>query len=388
MEKMNGNLRNIIDTISKPFSEEQIISIVYQIVKGLNYLHTVKHVIHRDIKPANILIKSHHSSSNKEVEIRIGDFGISTTSKTNESIGTTYYMSPEVLTHKEYDEKADIWSLGICMIEMAEGLPPFARTCASRAKRLIPVKPSPTLLSPSSFTPEFNDFLSKCLTKEPTKRLNTTDLLALPLLANFQNNPNTIRLLLQEYHTIAKMQLDNEIAKENPNNMPIVNSPININDNNNNMPSSSSIPLPLIPSKLELPKSAILNTTSSSVHINNTTGEDTYTSINESQFNTFNYKTSETTGGSKTMASIEDQKQQQQQSTHIVPNEELTHKELLLKVATLEEKLVNLEIQHQNQLKVATESILTLIESKFKSHEDFIVKNVQIKYTTSTSTNS
>lgn len=83
----------------------------------------VKPIIHRDIKPANILLDS-------EQNIKMGDYGLakelSSQSKfAQTNVGTPYYMAPEIINEKDYDEKSDIWSLGCVLYELAALRPPF-----------------------------------------------------------------------------------------------------------------------------------------------------------------------------------------------------------------------------------------------------------------------
>ena len=88
--------------------------IMRQVLRGLNYLHTVKKIIHRDIKPHNILM-------NKRGEVKIADFGICSVSnnsgqKWQTFIGTITYMSPERMNGEEYGMDSDIWALGVMFI--------------------------------------------------------------------------------------------------------------------------------------------------------------------------------------------------------------------------------------------------------------------------------
>eukprot|EP00960_Hanusia_phi_P035655 751850-Hanusia_phi.AAC.2 len=107
-------------------------------------------------------------------------------------------MAPEVIQMADYDGLADIWSLGITAIEMAEGAPPRADMHPFRAIFLIPKSEPPTLKEPEKWSPEFNDFLSKCLEKDPCLRPNPTNLLQHAFVKKGENKQNLLASLVQE----------------------------------------------------------------------------------------------------------------------------------------------------------------------------------------------
>ena len=96
-------------------------------------------------------------------------------------------MAPEVvccetIRDNPYDYKADIWSLGITLIEFAQRDPPYGSMSPMRVLLKIQKGDPPRLAAPSKWTKEFNDFLAKCLIKDPSGRPTAAELLELPFL--------------------------------------------------------------------------------------------------------------------------------------------------------------------------------------------------------------
>ena len=164
------------------FNENQIASIIQMVLLGLSFLHEKK-TIHRDMKSGNILL-------NRDGMAKLGDFGVST-SLTNSlsmrvsKIGTPYWMSPEVISQKKYNTQTDIWSLGITCIEMAEGNPPNNNLRHYQVVKMIVNKPPKGLSQPEKWSPEFNDFVSKCLTYDPEKRPTAKILQSHPFIKKY-----------------------------------------------------------------------------------------------------------------------------------------------------------------------------------------------------------
>eukprot|EP00029_Vermamoeba_vermiformis_P013218 TRINITY_DN812_c0_g6_i1.p1 TRINITY_DN812_c0_g6~~TRINITY_DN812_c0_g6_i1.p1 ORF type:complete len:728 (-),score=309.74 TRINITY_DN812_c0_g6_i1:185-2368(-) len=176
-----GSVQDILDEREdqeKVLNEEQIASIAQQVLKALQYLHSMKK-IHRDIKAGNILLNSKGMA-------KLADFGISAQmvgdEKRTTTIGSSYWMAPETLMGGGYDSRADIWSLGITLLEMAEGIPPLIEEQPHKAVFRIVNDPPPRLSNPKAWSPEFNDFIANCLVKNPEKRPTSDIMLKHPFL--------------------------------------------------------------------------------------------------------------------------------------------------------------------------------------------------------------
>jgi len=120
------------------------------------------------------------------------DFGIAaqiTTMQThhNTRIGTPFWMAPEVIQNAGggYDNKADVWSLGITAIELAECRPPHTDEHPLRALMKIPQAPSPKLKEKEKWSGEFHSFLQRCVAKDPKERASAADLLEDPFIRNY-----------------------------------------------------------------------------------------------------------------------------------------------------------------------------------------------------------
>ena len=149
---------------SKFFSEIDLWKISFEILSGLDYLHS-HNIIHRDIKCLNLFItKDHH--------IKIGDLGVSAFTSGLDlhytRVGTPLYISPELVKQKPYDYKTDIWSFGCSLYHLANLEPPFTGGNLIVLGNNI-VKGVPKAL-PSLYSNEFKSFVDKMLEKKAEKR--------------------------------------------------------------------------------------------------------------------------------------------------------------------------------------------------------------------------
>ncbi|KAH3760961.1 STE/STE20 protein kinase [Pelomyxa schiedti] len=182
------------------FSESIIALITRETLLGLNYLHRLG-FIHRDIKGANILLT-------RQGGVKLVDFGIcshiseKTPSRTT-FIGTPYWMAPEVianrLRHSPYTTKADVWSLGITLFELSEGAPPLAQHHPMKALLMIPYRDPPKFANPSQWSSHFNNFLSRCVVREPAGRASVDELLKHPFVCENVATSDVLAALISRF---------------------------------------------------------------------------------------------------------------------------------------------------------------------------------------------
>lgn len=176
--------------------EECIRAACAGIVLGLEYLHKMG-VCHRDIKCGNVLLTN-------DGHVKLADFGVSaeltnTINKLKTVVGSPFWMAPEVIKESNYDGRADVWSLGITAIEMAEGSPPHSNLNPMRAIFLIPSKPAPNLNDPDLWSPEMVDFIRCCCKKDASERSDSALLASHPFV---KQEVNALRRIHANFDTM------------------------------------------------------------------------------------------------------------------------------------------------------------------------------------------
>ena len=167
-----GELFNEIIKVGK-FDEGQAAFIINQILKAITYCHKMN-IIHRDIKPENIMITNREK--NGCLQVKLIDFGTAKIfekgHQENKYVGSSYYMAPEIIKRK-YDEKCDLWSIGVIMYILLTGRPPFDGNdddeILENVKKGVFDKssyPYPLLSSQSK------DLIDKLLQYDPKKRIS------------------------------------------------------------------------------------------------------------------------------------------------------------------------------------------------------------------------
>ncbi len=172
-----GSLDDLLSQVG-PLPEAVIAAIGFQALHGLAYLRQAKR-LHRDIKPSNILL-------NSAGWVRLTDFGVSTELASSLGAaatvtGTVAYMAPERLQRHPYSFPADMWSLGLTLLQCAFGELPFK---AASKEPLTYVALTEAIVHgavpalPAGYSAEMEKFLLLMLAKEPEKRADARVMLA------------------------------------------------------------------------------------------------------------------------------------------------------------------------------------------------------------------
>lgn len=155
------------------FSEKQVWDIFCQLCHGLRHLH--EHgIIHRDLKPLNIMV----STSGKH--FKLGDLGVSRqlsedTVLVRSFYGTPLYLSPELVESKPYNEKTDIWSLGVILYELCCLCPPFQGNTLLDVAKMVSTGKYPPL--PGHYSSQLHRCVGWMLQLDYTKRPNVVQLI-------------------------------------------------------------------------------------------------------------------------------------------------------------------------------------------------------------------
>ncbi|KAI5124392.1 hypothetical protein M0805_008277 [Coniferiporia weirii] len=220
--------------------EEVVKCILKQALEGLNYLH-INGFIHRDIKAANLLVDD-------DGTVLLGDLGVAASLSDEEStpspsgsgprvnfdtasgdhprlptsrlppkklgkrksfVGTPCWMAPELISGKQYDAKADIWSFGITAIELTQGRAPRSREAPARVL-LKTVQEEPPLFARESgsnkFSKAFKDIVESCLVKDPSNRPSAAELLESPFFKSAKRKGYLIGAILKDLPPLVDRQ--------------------------------------------------------------------------------------------------------------------------------------------------------------------------------------
>ncbi len=173
MELMDGSLADI-----KPLPEKAVAICMRESLKGLSFLWQKFRVFHRDLKAANILFSCNG-------EVKLADFGTvrsldGTIKKAMTTVGTPHWMAPEIIRGGEYDQMADIWSLGITAYEIITGKVPNSNLRDVQVMQVAAAAEAPRL--PQAYSAEACSFVAACLEKDPNERKSLQQLMETKLV--------------------------------------------------------------------------------------------------------------------------------------------------------------------------------------------------------------
>lgn len=179
MEFLEGGALTDIVTHTR-MNEEQIATVCLSVLKALSVLHS-QGVIHRDIKSDSILLT-------QDGRIKLSDFGfcaqVSKEVQHRKSlVGTPYWMAPELISRLPYGPEVDIWSLGVMVIEMVDGEPPYFNEPPLKAMKMIRDNLPPKLKNLHKVSPLLKGFLDRMLVRDPAQRATANELLKHPFLS-------------------------------------------------------------------------------------------------------------------------------------------------------------------------------------------------------------
>ncbi|XP_052431902.1 serine/threonine-protein kinase PAK 4 [Carassius gibelio] len=196
MEFLEGGALTDIVTHTR-MNEEQIATVCLSVLKALSVLHS-QGVIHRDIKSDSILLTH-------DGRVKLSDFGFCAqvskeVQRRKSLVGTPYWMAPELISRLPYGPEVDIWSLGIMVIEMVDGEPPYFNEPPLKAMKMIRDNLPPKLKNLHKVSPLLKGFLDRMLVRDPAQRATAQELLKHPFLSK-AGPPSCIVPLMRQNRT-------------------------------------------------------------------------------------------------------------------------------------------------------------------------------------------
>ena len=192
------------------FDEKDMSIIIYQLLKALIFIHS-KNIVHRDIKPENILF----SNKRDFTSLKLIDFGLATNSlKDTKSVGTPYYMSPEIIKGN-YSPKTDMWSVGVIIHLMLTGKFPFEVPKGGNLFDIIEnTEFSLKYLNKAECSEEAKDLLKKIFVKDVEKRISSTECIEHPWIKKYYIKKDSHLVNQETLSTLKQFAKKSALQKE------------------------------------------------------------------------------------------------------------------------------------------------------------------------------
>ncbi|KAM7265318.1 hypothetical protein ACFE04_003001 [Oxalis oulophora] len=161
-----GSLRGYLHKLEEKYIPlPKLIATALDIARGMEYIHS-QGVIHRDLKPENVLI-------DHDFHLKIADFGIACEEAycdaMHEDSGTYRWMAPEMIKHKPYGKKVDVYSFGLILWEMIAGTIPYEEMNPIQAAFAV-VNKNLRPVIPGDCPPCMRALIEQCWSLQPDKR--------------------------------------------------------------------------------------------------------------------------------------------------------------------------------------------------------------------------
>lgn len=185
------------------YSEDDARKVVRNICEAMDFVHT-RGFAHCNIKPQNYLLRS----KNDDVDVRLADFGfaqhVHAPNSLTSQCGTPFFVAPEVINRKPYDQKVDMWSIGVTTYLLLCGDTPFNGKNRQQLFRRISCDEPPYADDKwGHISDEGIDFVQKLLMKDPVKRLSSAQALSHRwLMKGRKKPPQPLPAQSQQQHLI------------------------------------------------------------------------------------------------------------------------------------------------------------------------------------------
>mmetsp|Transcript_36405 Transcript_36405/g.119961 ORF Transcript_36405/g.119961 Transcript_36405/m.119961 type:complete len:254 (+) Transcript_36405:654-1415(+) len=184
-----GSALDVMERQGAPLSEAEAALVLREVLTALRYLHVELRALHRDVKAANVLLTASGA-------VKLGDLGVaaqvySTMAKRGTMIGTPHWMAPEAfaavtaIDGDPYDNKVDIWGVGITAIELMAMKPPWS-SLSSVFDIILAIVNNPPPEAEGS--PVLRDFVRCALVKDAVARPSADVLLKHKLVAGARSD--------------------------------------------------------------------------------------------------------------------------------------------------------------------------------------------------------